>query len=54
MVLSNGKKNFLQFTGKYRPGEDLGREKWEVQQGKGRDLADEEVARPEVLNVRRL
>lgn len=43
--------NSLENTGQ---GEDLGREKWEVQQGKGRDLADEEVARPEVLNVRRL
>lgn len=35
-------------------GEDSGREKWGVQEGKGRDLGDKEVVRPEVLKVRRL
>lgn len=35
-------------------GEDSGREKWGLGEGKGRDLGDKEVERSEVLKVRRL
>ena len=58
MALSDGKKKFLSVhwkiptLGRRGPREDTGREKWEVQEGKGRDLGDREVARPQVLMVR--